>query len=406
MVDQVQVEQFTNTEARPFAQDTPQMTPRPDALGARETVAHEKFRRALLTPQDAPTLLTPVRGALAQVEEKMKSVDADVFAPLANAFIELIGQGGKRLRPALALLAAGLQDGCALEYSNSNSGGTGSEGTPLPESEGAALPLISLAAAVEMLHTATLVHDDVIDGALLRRDAPTLNASWSPGATVLAGDYMFARSAQFAAETGNVRVIAIFSDTLRVIVDGEMRQLSDRNDFDQGRQAYYQRIHAKTASLYSAATEAAAVLADLPPDQIQALKSFGYQFGMAFQIVDDILDFIGTDATLGKPVGSDLRQGTLTLPFLYYLRDLPQPQKLVNRLLQARERAEAGDSRILSAAVQEIVQAVRASGAVEAAHQEALGFLDHAVHNLASFNDSLCQRSLLGLCAFVVQRSS
>ena len=127
---------------------------------------------------------------------------------------------------------------------------------------------------------------------------------------------------------------------------------------------------------------------------------------MAFQIVDDILDFVGTDATLGKPVGSDLRQGTLTLPFLYYLRELPQPQKVVARLLQARESADAGDPAILSTTVQEIVQAVCASGAIDAAHQEALGFLDHAVHDLAPFNDNLCLRSLLGLCAFVVQRTS
>lgn len=379
------------------------MMPHADDLGVRDKIAHESFRRALLTTQDASALLAPVRAGLEQVEEKMKSVDADVFAPLANAFLELIGQGGKRLRPALALLAAGLQD-ANPEHSNSRPKVDGPQTASDEVRNGRTL--IALAAAVEMLHTATLVHDDVIDGALLRRDAPTLNASWSAGATVLAGDYMFARSAQFAAETDNVRVITIFSDTLRVIVDGEMRQLSDRNDFRQDRQAYYQRIYAKTASLYSAATEAAAVLVGLSPERVQALKSFGYQFGMAFQIVDDILDFVGTDATLGKPVGSDLRQGTLTLPFLYYLRELPQPQKVVSRLLQARERADAGDPGILSATVQEIVQAVRASGAIEAAHQEALGFLDHAVHDLAPFNDNLCQRSLLGLCAFVVQRSS
>ena len=379
------------------------MMPRSDDLGVRDKIAHESFRRALLTTQDASALLAPVRAGLEQVEEKMKSVDADVFAPLANAFLELIGQGGKRLRPALALLAAGLQD-ANPEHSNSRPKVDGPQTVSDEVRNGRTL--IALAAAVEMLHTATLVHDDVIDGALLRRDAPTLNASWSAGATVLAGDYMFARSAQFAAETDNVRVITIFSDTLRVIVDGEMRQLSDRNDFRQDRQAYYQRIYAKTASLYSAATEAAAVLVGLSPERVQALKSFGYQFGMAFQIVDDILDFVGTDATLGKPVGSDLRQGTLTLPFLYYLRELPQPQKVVSRLLHARERADAGDPGILSATVQEIVQAVRASGAIEAAHQEALGFLDHAVHDLAPFNDNLCQRSLLGLCAFVVQRSS
>ncbi len=379
------------------------MMPRSDDLGVRDKIAHESFRRALLTTQDASALLAPVRAGLEQVEDKMKSVDADVFAPLANAFLELIGQGGKRLRPALALLAAGLQD-ANPEHSNSRPKVDGPQTASDEVRNGRTL--IALAAAVEMLHTATLVHDDVIDGALLRRDAPTLNASWSAGATVLAGDYMFARSAQFAAETDNVRVITIFSDTLRVIVDGEMRQLSDRNDFRQDRQAYYQRIYAKTASLYSAATEAAAVLVGLSPERVQALKSFGYQFGMAFQIVDDILDFVGTDATLGKPVGSDLRQGTLTLPFLYYLRELPQPQKVVSRLLQARERADAGDPGILSATVQENVQAVRASGAIEAAHQEALGFLDHAVHDLAPFNDNLCQRSLLGLCAFVVQRSS
>lgn len=400
MVDQAQIEQLTDTEAKPLAQDKSQIMPRSGPLDARKEIPYGYFRRMLLTPQDASTLLAPVRGGLAQVEEKMKSVDADVFAPLANAFLELIGQGGKRLRPALALLAAGLQDA----HPEQNNSRPHVDATPGDERH--PQTLIALAAAVEMLHTATLVHDDVIDGALLRRDAPTLNASWSAGATVLAGDYMFARSAQFAAETGNVRVITIFSDTLRVIVDGEMRQLSDRNDFRQDRQAYYQRIYAKTASLYSAATEAAAVLVGLPPDRVQALKSFGYQFGMAFQIVDDILDFVGTDATLGKPVGSDLRQGTLTLPFLYYLRELPQPQKVVSRLLQARETADAGDPGILSATVQEIVQAVCASGAIEAAHQEALGFLDHAVHDLAPFNDNLCLRSLLGLCAFVVQRSS
>ena len=389
MVDQAQVHPAAQTN--PFAQDAPATT-HPAAPHAGQSLAHETFRRALRSPQDAPELLAPVREPLEMVEAKMKSVDADVFAPLANAFVELIGQGGKRLRPALALLAAGLQDHAPAPS------------RPQPGERMHALT--ALAAAVEMLHTATLVHDDVIDGALLRRDAPTLNASWSAGATVLAGDYMFARSAQFAAETGNVRVITIFSDTLRVIVDGEMRQLSERNDFDQDRQAYYRRIYAKTASLYSAATEAAGVLVDLPPERIRALKSFGYHFGMAFQIVDDILDFTGTDASLGKPVGSDLLQGTLTLPFLYFLRELSQPQEMVSKLLHAGQRAQAGDSRILSETVQEIVQAVCDSRAIEAARQEALGFLDRAAQDLAAFNDSLCQRSLLRLCAFVVQRTS
>src|SRR5690606_6596702 len=146
-----------------------------------------------------------------------------------------------------------------------------------------------------------LVHDDVIDGALLRRGAPTLNALWNRGATILAGNFMFARAAYFAAETNNPRVIRIFANTLETIVNGELHQLSARHDFRQDKDDYYQRIYAKTASLFAAATEAAAILAGLAETEVQALRAYGHNLGMAFQIVDDILDFTGSDATLGKP---------------------------------------------------------------------------------------------------------
>ncbi len=180
--------------------------------------------------------------------------------------------------------------------------------------------IVALAASVEMLHTSSLVHDDVIDGALLRRGAPTLNAQWSGGATVLAGNYMFGSAARFSAETQNMRVIGLFSDTLRTIVDGELQQLRDKFDYRQDKANYYQRIYAKTASLFCAATEGAAILSGLPEERIQDLRDYGYNLGMAFQIVDDILDFTGDENTLGKPAGSDLRQGTLTLPVFYYLQ--------------------------------------------------------------------------------------
>ena len=246
------------------------------------------------------SLLVPVRSGLQQVETKMKTVDDSVFAPLASAFLELIGSGGKRLRPTLALLTAQLIDAPADNQIDD--------------------AVIALAAAVEMLHTSTLVHDDVIDGALLRRGAPTLNANWNGGATVLAGNYMFGTAAHFAAETGVPRVIRLFADTLRVIVDGELRQLAARNQYEQEKAGYYERIYAKTASLFCAATEGAAILTGMSETVIRQLRDFGYNFGMAFQIVDDILDFTGDESTLGKPAGSDLRQGTLTLPFFYYLR--------------------------------------------------------------------------------------
>jgi geranylgeranyl pyrophosphate synthase len=315
----------------------------------------------------------------------MKTVESSVFAPLANAFIELIANGGKRLRPAVALLTAELNgpiDGL-ITYRR----------------------LISLAAAVEMLHTSTLVHDDVIDGALLRRGAPTLNATWSQGATVLAGDYMFARAALFAAQTENMRVIRIFSDTLQVIVDGELRQLFDRNDYQQERENYYHRIYAKTASLFSAAAEAAAVLVGMPEDRVHQLRSYGYNLGMAFQIVDDILDFTGDETTLGKPAGSDLRQGTLTLPFFYLLQEHPSPHAVIATLEGMRQAQENGDDEAVQDAVKEIVSAIVESNAIRGAQQEAVDFLDQAVAAIQDFPASASKDSLLGLCAFVVQRN-
>jgi len=225
-----------------------------DRLSERERLAGNSPDHVQFAMR-AGGLLDAVRPGLARVETKLRRVDfttaetsasngsASLFAPLSNAFLTLIGSGGKRLRPALALLAAEM---------NPVRGTL--QGSPDYER------VIALAASVEMLHTSTLVHDDVIDGALLRRGAPTLNASWSGGSTVLAGNYMFGTAAQLSAETGSVRVIHAFADTLRVIVDGELRQLLDRFRFDQPRESYYHRIYAKTASLFGAATEGAALL--------------------------------------------------------------------------------------------------------------------------------------------------
>jgi geranylgeranyl pyrophosphate synthase len=336
-------------------------------------------------PADIGRLLAPIRSGLQLVEAKMRVVDESVFAPLATAFLDLIGSGGKRLRPALALLAAEVN------------------GTHTGRAEPARV--IALAAAVEMLHTSTLVHDDVIDGALLRRGAPTLNALWNGGATVLAGNYMFGSAASLSAETNHPRVIQLFADTLKIIVDGELRQLAARHDFGQEKSQYYQRIYAKTASLFCAATEGAAILAGLSEGAIQQLRDYGYAFGMAFQIVDDILDFTGNENTLGKPAGSDLRQGTLTLPFFYYLRGHPQPTALVAELTAAQAAQEAGADQAWIQRVAQVVIEVRNSSAIEAANQEAREFLTRARANLAGFPDTPFKHSLSGLCDFVIQRT-
>jgi geranylgeranyl pyrophosphate synthase len=299
--------------------------------------------------------------------------------------VDLIGSGGKRLRPALALMAAQVRQDLT-------------DPTRLAH-------VVALAASVEMLHTATLVHDDVIDGALLRRGAPTLNAIWNRGATVLAGNFMFARAAYFAAETEHPRVIRIFADTLDTIVNGELRQLSARHNFRQPKDEYYQRIYAKTASLFCAATEAAGALVGLDEYEIHSLRNYGYNLGMAFQIVDDILDFTGSDESLGKPAGSDLRGGTLTLPFFYYLQAHPKAETLLAELESAYPAFGVTEDPAWRLLVNRIVADLRESSAIDAARCEALDFLDKARMDLARLPAGLYTGAMSELCDFVVQRT-
>jgi geranylgeranyl pyrophosphate synthase len=302
---------------------------------------------------EALNLLDLVRDDLVRVESKMLTIGGGgTYAPLAEAFLALLGSGGKRLRPALALAAYGF--------------------FAQPASDKA----IAVAAAVETLHNATLVHDDLIDNALVRRGITTLNAVWNKGATVLAGDYLFARAAGFAAETEDVRVVQLFAETLRIIVEGELRQLFSSRQWRQPKDAYYPRIFAKTASLFASATRSGAILGGATAEQEQALYDYGHHFGMAFQIVDDILDFAGEEATLGKPVGGDLRQGIMTLPFFYYLQAQPDPAPITALL----EKGAGG--------VSEVIAAVRASDAIAQALAEAQAFAEQAKEALTGLPES------------------
>ncbi len=317
------------------------------------------------------TLLSLVQADLERVEQKMRGIADGAYAPLAEAFLQLLGSGGKRLRPALALAAHNL--------------------FVQPASEKA----VAVAAAVEMLHNATLVHDDLIDNALVRRGMTTLNAQWNKGATVLAGDYLFARAAAFAAETENVPVVQLFADTLRIIVEGELRQLFSSRQWDQPQSAYYPRIFAKTASLFAAATKSGAILAGGSAEQVQALYDYGKDLGMAFQIVDDILDYSGEESTLGKPVGGDLRQGIVTLPFFYYLQNHANPA----RVLAALENGGgSGES------VGDIIAQVRKSDAMRQAAAEAQDFAARAKGHLRLFPQGTYRDAMEELADFVVSR--
>ena len=315
-----------------------------------------------------------VRADLDLVEQKLREGVGVMFAPLYEAMVSLLDSGGKRLRPALALLAFRFGPGAPIER------------------------VVALAAAVETLHTATLVHDDLIDGAKTRRGHRTLSATWQPAPTVLAGDYLFARAAGFAAETESVTVMKLFAQALRTICDGELRQLFGAFDLNQDLNSYYLRIFSKTASLFAVSAEAGAVLAGADERTIAALASYGRNLGMSFQIEDDVLDFVGDERALGKPVGSDLRQGIITLPVYYFLRDHPRREDWREALSQARPQRDA--------AVDQIVAEIRRSPAIEACRAEAAAFSRRAQQDLAALPDIEPRRRLYELTELLLQRKN
>ena len=309
-----------------------------------------------------------------QVEARLREtpeIQEAEFDLVSEAIGHLLGSGGKRVRPSLTLLTGRLY--------------------PVDPDK-----IIALAAAVEMLHTATLVHDDVVDGSLLRRGSPTLNARWSPGATILTGDYVFARAADLAAQTDNVRVMRIFARTLMTIVSGELRQQFSDNQRRQTRDDYFKRIYAKTASMFELATEAAGVLIAAPEDEIAALKRFGHDLGIAFQIVDDVLDFVGDASQVGKPVANDLRQGIVTLPVIDYLSAYPDDHR-VDDILRNGHR---DDARILP-----VVEAVRASGAVDRSLEGARQYVRRSQAALDVLPVGEARQAMIELAEYMVART-
>jgi len=290
---------------------------------------------------------------------------------LKAALDHLISSGGKRIRPTLTILT-GRMLGAEEEK------------------------LVILAAAIELLHTATLVHDDLIDGSLLRRGIPTLNSRWSPGATVLTGDFLFARAAKLAADTESVPAISLFATTLGVIVNGEITQLfSGRCHAD--RDEYYRRIYAKTASLFETCTSCAALISPVTPETTDLVRQYGYDIGMAFQIIDDVFDFTSDPTQLGKPVGSDLRQGLITLPTLLFLENHPEDEDAQEIL--------SGDCLHYDEEISLLVEKIRNSEAIDQALAEANHFVDQALEKLYQMPDCPERQHLEDLTLYITRRN-
>jgi geranylgeranyl pyrophosphate synthase len=314
------------------------------------------------------TLLEPIRPDLEQAERLLYETLAQIGEPLGSELRKVVS-GGKCIRPALVILIGQL-------FSAETA------------------PFHKLAAAVEVLHTATLIHDDLVDGAVLRRGRQTLHTAWSAGVTVLVGDALLAQTAALVAELGRPRILGVFADALRAMAAGEIEQLLTAGKAQRSREGYYRRIEAKTASLCAAATEMASILAEADEAQTAALRRFGWELGIAFQIVDDVLDFVGDEAQLGKPAASDLRQGLVTLPTICYL------ERVGNSAAVDVVLAGQGDEDL----VPTVIETIRESGAVDAALEEARSHARRGQETLALLPDGNPRQALLALIEYAVER--
>lgn len=313
---------------------------------------------------------------IAPIAEDMKEVDAVIRARLDSEVVlirtigdYIVGAGGKRMRPALVLMIAR-----ALGYEGRNHH--------------------VLAAVVEFIHTATLLHDDVVDESDLRRGRQTANAVFGNAASVLVGDYLYSRSFEMMVDVDSMRVMKILSEATTVIAEGEVLQLLNVHDPDVSQERYLQVVRYKTAKLFEAAARVGAVIADATPEQEEAAAGYGRHIGTAFQLVDDVLDYSGAADALGKNVGDDLREGKPTLPLIRVMEvGTPEQRAMI------RTAIETGD-----ADFEAVAAAIRETDALEHAREAARQEAQLAREALAGYPISVYQESLLEFCAFAVNR--
>jgi len=328
---------------------------------------------------DLDALLAPVRPDLERVESLLCATLDQVEEPLGPSLRRFFA-GGKRLRPALVILVGRLFG-------------------PLPPAS------YKLAAAIEVLHAATLIHDDVLDRATMRRGQETLHVTWSTNAAVLAGDCLLARAMVLSGEiaaAGTPEVMVRLAESLCTICAGEICQTLAPHR-DHSREAYYRRIEGKTASLCAVTAETAGLLAGADPSQSAALRRFGHELGIAYQIVDDVLDLAGDEGQTGKPSGKDLCCGLVTLPVLSYLESSKE---------SSRENAEGENpvetvlrGQCDAAHVRAAIKAIRASGAVESALQEARDHAARAQEALEALPDTSARQTLHALTHYITCRA-
>jgi heptaprenyl diphosphate synthase len=315
-------------------------------------------------------IYNPICQELARVEEQLiTSIDTELPI-LDQAATHLIKAGGKRLRPAFVLLAAKL----------------------FGESVEAAIPL---ATALELVHMASLVHDDVIDNSELRRGQPTVKSKWGNRVSLYTGNYVLAKSLVLVAGYQRSDILEVLADTSMRICEGEIKQMRSCFNIEQGLKDYLRRIERKTALLISVSCQLGAMVSQAKQSEVLALKRYGYYLGMAFQVTDDILDFVASEEMLGKPVGSDIRQGVITLPAIYALKYGSNREQL-GRLLSSPEAC--------ANQAEEIVDLIIDSDGIDYAYHVSNRFAERARQQLAGLPDMAGKDSLSDIAAFISGR--
>ena len=322
---------------------------------------------------------SPTTSVLGLIAADMAEVDRviarrlDTGVPLVSHVSQyIISAGGKRLRPALLLLMAG-----ALDYKGEQR--------------------YNLAAVVEFIHTATLLHDDVVDESTLRRGRATANEVFGNPASVLVGDFLYSRAFQMMVEAGSMRIMQILADATNVIAEGEVLQLMNMHDASLNEAGYLRVIRSKTAKLFEASCRLAAVLADAEPALEAACAEYGLSLGTAFQVIDDVLDYEGDATEMGKNLGDDLREGKATLPLILAMQLAPAADAST-----VREAIESGNTQDLD----KIVAIVRGCGALERTKNAAAAQAQQAIDAICGFDANPYTNSLLELAAQLLQRRS
>ncbi|WP_343590601.1 polyprenyl synthetase family protein [Paracidovorax wautersii] len=316
-------------------------------------------------------------SALALIADDMSQVD-EVIAQRLDSSVPLVGQvaryiisaGGKRLRPALLLLACG-----ALGYNGAQR--------------------FNIAAVIEFIHTATLLHDDVVDESTLRRGRPTANESFGNPASVLVGDFLHSRAFQMMVDADDMRIMQILSEATNIIAEGEVLQLMNTHDASLSEEGYLQVIRSKTAKLFEASTRLAAVLSRSTPEIEAACADYGQALGTAFQVIDDVLDYDGNAGEMGKNLGDDLREGKVTLPLIIAMQRGSQEQReLIRQAIEAGATDELGT----------VIDIVRQTGALEATRQAAAEQAQQAIDAARRLPVNNHSEALLQLASQLLER--